>query len=298
MHQGRALIWVLLAGLLVGCASGAPERSTSWLGRFRSFQLPAGPDVIQMEVVLLERPIGDPYINQEVWQLADEQIVPLERKALLGENGLRVGQLGGQMPVGLLSLLTSERSCVNPRRHYIHAGKPRLFALGPACALCQFQTQLEGETMPFTLDQAQCNLSVVPVLGDKGQVRLQFTPQIDYGETRFAAQPAEDNSGFILQPKRSTKSFPALSWEVSLAANQYLLVGARADRFDSLGYQCFVRHDETNQVQRLLVIRAWRAVPAGANEASSWSDDEDSVPGRAPPLALQAAWSAARGSAE
>ena len=164
MRPGRALIWALLAGLLTGCAWGAPARSTTWLRPLQPFEGPAGADIIQMEVVLLERPIGDSYINHELWRMADEQVVPLERKAALEENGFRVGQIGGLTPVGLQNLLTSERSCVNPRRHYIHAGSPRLLAFGPLAPLCQFQMQIDGQATHVSLQQAVCSVSVLPTL--------------------------------------------------------------------------------------------------------------------------------------
>src|SRR5437870_10332225 len=112
MRPERALVWGLLAGLLAGCATGTPAPATSWLRRFQQLDIPTGPDVVNMEVVLLERPVGDSYLDHELWQTADEQVVPLERKAVLEENGFRVGQIGGQTPVGLQALLTSERSCV------------------------------------------------------------------------------------------------------------------------------------------------------------------------------------------
>ena len=119
MRQGRVLLWWLLAVLAGGCAHGLPARSTSWLDRLKSLPVPTGPDVIHIDVVLLERPIGDSYINQEVWMAADEQAIPLERKAVLEDNGFRIGQIGGATPAELQSLLTSERSCVNPRHLFL-----------------------------------------------------------------------------------------------------------------------------------------------------------------------------------
>src|SRR5438270_786436 len=206
MRAGRALVWGLLAGLLAGCANGTGSHSVSWLERLRPTQfLPTGPDVVQMEVVLLERPVGDPYINHEVWQLADEQIVPLERKAILEQNGFRIGQIGGLTPGGLQNLLASDRSCVDPRRHYLHAGNPKLLALGPQMRQCQFHIQLDEQSSDSTLEEALCSLNLLPTLGDKGALHLQLTPQIEYGIAQFQAQPTADSSGFQFQHKRPIK---------------------------------------------------------------------------------------------
>src|SRR5262249_47908590 len=123
MRYGQAMLLGLLTALLVGCAHAPAVRPTSWLDRWRPFHGPSAADVIEVQVALVERPPGDPFLNHELWTLADEQIVPLERKALLEENGFRVGQLGGNTPARLLTLLTSEQSNVNPRRLLLHSGQ-------------------------------------------------------------------------------------------------------------------------------------------------------------------------------
>jgi hypothetical protein len=251
-----------------------------------------------MEVVLLERPVADSYINQEVWQTADEQIVPLERKAVLEKNGFRIGQIGGLTPGGLQNLLASSQSCVDPRRHYIRVGNPRLLALGPQMRQCRFRLDLDEEAGDSVFEQALCSVNVLPTLGDKGALHLQFTPQIDYGTAQFQAQPSPEGSGFEFQHKRPTKPFPALSWELNVSPNQYIIIGAKAERFDTLGTQCFIRRDEPNPVQRLLVLRAWRPGTGAPGDASLWAEDDPSAAPQPTPLALQAGWTTARGKSE
>src|SRR5262249_2556236 len=108
--------------------------------------------------------------------------------------------------------------------------------------------------------------------------------------------PAKDGSGWTRQTERLTEKFAALSWEATLAANEYLVVGARLERPQTLGYQCFVRRDETIPVQRLLVLRVSRVVFGIPAEISDLAQDHI-TPSRSMPLALQAAYSTVRGSA-
>src|SRR5262249_31000495 len=115
MRHGQARLLGLLTALLAGCATGKVPHAVTWLDHLRPFQGPTGPDVVSMQVALIERPVGDPYLNHELWAGADEQAIPLERKVVLEDNGLRVGQIGGIAPAKLLALLTSEKSCINPR---------------------------------------------------------------------------------------------------------------------------------------------------------------------------------------
>lgn len=297
MRRWQALFLGLLTGLLVGCAHDRPVPSMAWLDRWRPFHGPAAADVIQVEVSLVERPPGDSFINQELWTLADEQIVPLERKAVLEENGFHVGQLGGNTPAGLLTLLTSEKSNVNPRRLFVRAGQPTRVVLGPTAPSFFFRMPPDSESATVSLEKAQCAFQMVASLTDDGRTRLQFTPQIRHGDKTLAPQAAEDGSGFILREEWPTQSYGSLSWEVTLAANQYVVVGARLDRTQTLGHQCFVRRDEALPVQRLLVIRTWRMAAPPSAETLADSSDEETPPNQTPPLALQAAWTKARGSA-
>lgn len=296
MRHEQALVLGLLTGLLIGCANDRPVRSVSWLDRWRPFHGPAAADVIEVRVALVERPPDDPVINQELWALADEQIIPLEQKAALEENGFRVGQIGGNTPAGLLTLLTSGRSNVNPRCLYVHAGHPVPVALGPIAPACSFEMEQNGEVANVSMQKAQCAFSLVSSLTNDGRTRLQFTPEVHYGQKALVPRAAEDGSGFILQEEWPTKTYGSLAWEVTLSPNQYIVVGARCDRPETLGYQCFVRRDESVPVQRLLVIRTCRLTAPSPSEFVADSSD-NLAPSRTPPLALQAAWTKARGSA-
>jgi hypothetical protein len=111
MRRRQGLVIALVAALLAGCTAEKAVRSTAWLNRFRWGGTPQGPDVVQIDVAVLERPVGDLYINQGLWAFADEQVVALESKAVLEDNGFRIGQIGGITPAELQTLLTSERSC-------------------------------------------------------------------------------------------------------------------------------------------------------------------------------------------
>src|SRR5690242_15800984 len=115
MRRWQGVLLGLLTALLTGCTGGETTRSTSWLGGQRPLQVPSGADIVQMQVALIERPAGDAYLNERLWTLADEGALPTDRKAALEDNGFRIGQVGGLPPPELLALLTSARSCANPR---------------------------------------------------------------------------------------------------------------------------------------------------------------------------------------
>lgn len=290
MPWGSTLLLGVLALCLSGCAS-AKNQTTAWLNKLRPWSGPKGPDVIQMDVALVERPVGDGYLNRALWTVADEQVVGLDNKAVLEDNGFRIGQIGGITPVELQSLLTSERSCANPRRISLRAGKSAQVVLGPEMNECAFQVAKDGEPLPIQLPKAQCQLEVIPSLTADGKVRLRFVPVVHHGATNLVPKPAPDRSGWLLVQERPTERYEDMAWEVTLAANEYLVVGGNFDRPETLGHQCFLRRDEPTPVQRLLVIRTGQTlqeIPSPHTVANG--------PPKAASLACQAAWTKARGN--
>lgn len=289
MWRKKALVLGLLSGLVAGCVDVSAVRSPSWMGKWRMFQGPTGRDVVVMDVAILERPLGDHYINEDFWKHADEQAIALERKAMLADNGFRIGQVGGITPEGLQALLTSERSCARPRRLQLHAGNPTALPIGPPLPQCHFEIHQEEQQTPVTLENAQCVLTVVPSLTSDGRTRLHFTPEVQHGESQQQPRPLADRSGWEMNKERPAEKYPALGWEVTLAPNEYIVVGARYDRPQTLGHRCFVRKDTTPPVQQLLVIRTTRPTEGVVPETTA------AFAGRVPPLAFQATSSTIRG---
>jgi hypothetical protein len=280
----------LLTGLCLGCTTPGAARQSSLLDQLRPFQGPTGPDVVQMDVALIERPIGEAYVNQELWELADEQVVESERRAVLEDNGLRVGQIGGMAPAGLQALLTSDLSCANPRRIQLHASNATTLTLGPRLTRCHFDLIHKNHETRVDLEQAQMVFSVLPQLVAAGKIRLQFTPMVQHGEPTLVPRPAADRSGWVLQENRPTERYDQLAWEVTLTPGEYVVIGTGFDRQETFGHQAFVRADEATPVQRLLVVRTARA----GTELTD-PQGEETFAGRSLPLALQAGLPAVRG---
>jgi len=284
MHR-RALVLALLCGMAAGCTQPQSARSTSWFERLRAADF--GKDVIQLDVALLERPIGDAFLDRELWKYTDEQTVALDRKAVLDDNGFRVGQIVGMPPGKLQALLSSERSCINPRRQMLPPGRATVQVLGPTLPHAEFQVSENGQTVEIALEQAQFVLEVTPTLAGDGKTRLRFAPKVQYGEKVPELHPAADGSDWAFEISRPCRQFPAVTWEVCIAPNEFLVVGAGSDQPDSFGYHAFIQHDATAQVQRLLVIRTNRS-------ADTQTATLEDLARHSPPLAVQATMSAAR----
>ena len=55
----KGLLPGLLLCLLAGCATSEPLRPATWLDRVCAGQAALPPDGVLMEIILLERPVGD-----------------------------------------------------------------------------------------------------------------------------------------------------------------------------------------------------------------------------------------------
>jgi hypothetical protein len=299
MGRPRALLPGVLLALLTGCAVNPPARPGALMDRLCGFGPALPPDAVQLTVAVIERPAGDPFLNQDLWALADEQVVDLEHKAVLEENGFRVGQVVGMTPSALQNLLTSPRACSNPRRYLLGAGKSATVVLGTTVPHGAFRVVEDGTPDEVTLDQAQFALLVTPSLTGDGRTRLHFTPQVRHGENLPDFTVVPDGSGgalgYVLEVKRPVKAYPGLGWDVTLAPDQYLVVGTRLDPPDRLGTRCFLQPEGPTPVQRLLVIRTNRAAAVGDDEGGGAAPADEAAGKHPPPLALQATWTGAGG---
>ena len=264
MRVRWAALLALCVGGASGCATGEKADAGGWMARFHASPGPAGPDVVHFQAALLEVPLGDAYVNGELWRSADERVVGPGRKAAMEAGGLRVGLVSGLMtPPRLLELLTSERSNVAPRDLRVRAGKATPLPLGPALEVCRFQIERDGLPEEVEFHRAECRLVVTAAPAKDGQVTFRFTPEIVHGDKEDVFRPAEDRSAMTVVTRRPTEEYADLSWEATLSPNEYVVVGGRYDLPDTLGHAFFARPDEPKPVQRLLVLRA-AAAKAGA----------------------------------
>jgi hypothetical protein len=287
------MLLLLLLAPLAGCLTEEPSRLVSWSSNSRDFQGAPGPELIHISVAILEVGVCDPYINEELWTLADEQQLPPDRKALLRENGFRIGQIRGITPPGLQSMLTSERDNPSPRLKQARAGDSCTISLGPCLEHCRFV--LHEDSRPATVDMAsaQASLEIIPTITEEGHVRLAFKPQIEPG-----GLPSQRLSGmplWMVLTQRPSRKFENLAWDVTLQPNEYVVIGGRFEQTDSFGRRCFFGVDEPRPVQRLLVIRTARVLSEVPLDDPTRPRDEAESLRQSPPLALRAAWPALRG---
>jgi hypothetical protein len=300
MRRCMAVLIALGCAALSGCLADDKGRTTV---RSHSPPMPGvvGEDVVYLDFAVVERTLGDTFLTRELWSEADEEVVrvedepaaSLERKKVLENNGFHVGQVGGMVPTKLQDALDAQKGC-EKRQIQLHAGHETILACGSPWPHCRCRL-VRGETLsPTEFDKAQCELMVVPTLADEGRVRLRFTPRVKHGEvqqTFLSVCEADGQRHWDRQEHASEEIYPWLSWTLTVAPDEYIVLGALLDRGETLGEHFFLTREEDRPiVQRLLVLRAVH-VPTPINPL------ETSF-GPCPPLALRAGMIAARGTSE
>jgi hypothetical protein len=299
MRRWLAVLIALGCASLAGCLSGNRERTT-----VRSHSPPmagvVGDDVVYLDYAIIERTLGDPFLTRQLWSEADEEVIrvegepaaSLERKTVLENNGFRVGQVGGLLPTKLQDALDSRRGC-EKRQIQMHAGRETVIACGSPWPHCRCRLARDERLASTEFDKAQCELAIVPTL-EEGHIRLRFTPRLRHGDVRAAFVSVTDADGQLRwdrQEQAAEEVYPWLSWTLTVAPDDYVVLGTLLDSGATLGEHFFLTCEEDRPVvQRLLVLRAVH-VPTPANPL-------EADLGPCPPLALRAGMVTARGKGE
>jgi len=251
-----------------GCLWMQPTQPGAWIRSLRPNTGPQGDDVVVLQVSVIEQLVGDRSVNRDLWTSIDEGAVTLDRRAVLEDNGFRVAVAGGSASETLNDLLKSKRSNPDPHQIQTRAGTPKTLLLGGPQTSCEFLLKVDGEASPAEFPQAQCAVTVTPSLASDGRVILSFVPEVQHGAPKFLTH--DEHGDFLLQGRRPAEPYPGLSFEVTLGAQDYVVVGTWAEKAATLGHCCFVTPDGAKPAQRLLVIRAARQLaPAAPDEGTT-----------------------------
>lgn len=254
--------------IVVACAAAGGCLTRGERGPLNSVARSLAPvqhtEGIYLESVILERPLGDRFLDRDLWAAALPVGSP-ETRVLLSENGLRAGILAGTLPPRFQTLLESDAETLNGRGLTFANRKEEVLPTSGPHGKCEFSllADLAGKRAPVALKEARCGVLVRPGPMSDHRVRLVCEPQIQYGERREWLRPSADGTGFVKSDEVPLARYPSLALDVPLGRNEYLLIGSQASQPDTLGSALFGVEANGQPRQRVLVIRA-RQVNAGA----------------------------------
>jgi len=247
-------VLLLLIAAAGGCTSLGGSRPTRWLNQMNPFS--DGGDQTLLRVYLLDQPAGDPYLTHELWT---KTLKPLsaEKQALLLENGLRVGHLTGNPPYQFLTLSRTPDAVLKPMQYTVTASDALPLPLN-TMAEAEFEAFVEIGAKPgqFKLKDAEAAMNVTAVAAENGKVKLTLEPRLQHGGRILGWKPTVDATAFTWLDQKTQERFPSLKFEITLAPEEYLVIGPSQTPANTLGGASFVNVGGTTARMRVLVVQA------------------------------------------
>lgn len=266
MVRSALTLWIVVclsAGALSGCAplgeevAAAPKKNPLK-------QLSPSVDAMQLDVIFVERPVGDPLLGRQLWSQLD-QVSTLQAAtvASLERNGFRFGVAPTDPPRALQAVLgmtgemvprdESESYRSSWRRYARRSGEELSIDVWSDYPQCKISFDRNGEPESTTYNNARCVFRVIVERVQDGWAKLVFTPEVHHGEMRLRRIPDDFNwtttSSQLVDPQYDQR------FEVELNLGEMVVLGAAGEQQVSLGHHFFRGGDTDSKVQRLLVIR-------------------------------------------
>jgi hypothetical protein len=254
MRRARTLGAVTLVAL-AGCLPRGGDTLTWGNRRPPGLNLPAAPGAVLVKVALIDQPLGDPFLDRDLWAAGVSPATP-ETRALLAENGLRAVVLAGILPERFEQLVRSESAVVNPQL-LTFSNRPSAVIPTRSVPDCKYTVlaDLGGSRADVALANATAGMSVAPKPIAGGRVKVGCEPRVQHGDRQERIRPNGDGTAFTLQGELPVEEYPWLGFEATLGPNDWLAVGGFANQPDTVGGALFRADANGAPRQRVLVLR-------------------------------------------
>jgi len=221
-------------------------------------------DALQIDVVFVERPLGDPLFGKTLWNDID-QVAGFESSELdaVKQLGFLIGNAGANPCPALERMLRESadplddadaKNCLRLKKQTFCLRSSESSSIETnAEQHCTLDLPLFTGPREKKYDNFKSILRLTAVRLQDGWAKLEFAPEIHHGIDRV--RPMVINGGW--QPKES-QEVDTLPQRFSLKLHVGEMAVMTADPADSrsFGHHAFIREDaEKGSVQRLLVVR-------------------------------------------
>ena len=257
---------MVLLTCITGCAlfSRTPEQvvvdrpESSMLGKLPDRMT---RDSLRLEILLIDRPAGDPLLTEMLWDEVDEiGAVDLDVRHALNANGMRVGVAGSTLPAGLQKIIKENRQGMSfsPQDESRISHKPIVDLLeGTDTLITSANAHAERVVLNLSKDEtqsfenAQCMFRVTGERMQDGWARLIFVPEVHHGQTAVRHQANE--LGWEMKTSQKVEPYYDQKFDVSLNVGEIAVISLSNAPENSLGDHFFASADGRNH--RLLVVR-------------------------------------------
>lgn len=250
---------------MLACESLPSGRSSHEKGT--AFKLPPIPvprDSVEVDIVFIDRPAGDPMLGKALWREVDQVgALTAEQRVAIREAGIQVGHVGSSPPDVLQSLLNLA-SDESERRRREANGIPqtsarRIVLPGGSDTEINASEPITSRDVDFPdgrhleLVDVHGNLRLRAERSQDGWARLDFLPELHHGQIKtrpFAAQ-----TGWMFRTTQEVLPLFAQRFTANLNVGEMLVITADRDRTGTLGQALFQFEDATGPKQRVIVVR-------------------------------------------
>ncbi len=218
------------------------------------------PRKCEIRVWIIDRPFGDTAINQATWKAADEQAIAPEERRALEVNGLKIGEITGELPVELEAVLNAPPPHkVDPARFLLDDGEGTLISVSDPVDQVSLLLNREGRAYGKDYEAAGGFFRVIATHDGTNGVHLRFTPEIHHGPLQRSF-PALNNGTpyapqqFKINDGQHEDALRDLSVTISLEPNQIAVVGCRPEQPRSLGAFLLTRTEGKGDQRRQKLI--------------------------------------------
>jgi hypothetical protein len=261
---------LIAAGLsaIVGCALDKnASRSQSTLNRIggHSGQV-IEPKRCLLRVAILNRPFSEPAINEVVWRVADEQVVPPAERRAWEVNGLRIGRVIGELPPEIDVILreTSPQKRVNPSSFFVESGEQALISISEPVPQVSILLNRDNRVFGRDFNDASGYFRVtVQHEGARG-VSLRFVPEIHYGPLQRTYQAVPSGAALLPQEFRindgqQEETLRDLAANLALEPGEIAVIGCRPEQKRTLGNFLFTQAEAHSDQRHQRLILIWAA---------------------------------------
>lgn len=287
-----------LSGLaLSGCT---PFSSSSGKLFTKSLKIPPiglPPNAIQLDIVYIERPLGDARLGEELWANVDQiASITLEHREILRKNGFRVGVAASNPPIALQQMLRERADFVYepeaeqvkglvPHRSVIPSGGKTDVQTSRMYPECSIELSSANDSVRRSYANVVCKYRITATRIQDGWAKLDFVPQIHHGDEQL--RPTAESGGWIPQTKQNVRTFFDERFDVKLSIGEMALVTVADEAPGTLGelffrgpqalYQpnnleeadaIFSGRQELPSAQRLLVVRLAGVAEGDSSQAA------------------------------
>jgi hypothetical protein len=225
------------------------------------------PKYCKLDSVIVSRPVGDKVVDASLWEVADEQPIPLEARQAMEANGIRIGVITGNLPVDVTEAF--KPSPPQKETQWVHIALPEgertPIVVGGKTQSVALLLNHRGKVNGRDYQDAEGRLIITPRHSGTKAVSIRLVPEIHHGETRRTIAPLQNNGPFA-QQEFSIKDgqqediLREMAATVELQPGQTLVVGCRPQQSRSLGTFLFTQPEPNNDrvFQSVLLIQASR----------------------------------------